>query len=174
MEYIQTDPQEAVLSVNCIARAIGDLEKKVDVERGIILDLCCGTGNMTTQLQKRYPLSTVCGLEYNPYHLRKAKDQGVRVLLGNANALPFWDATVDLVLTSKVYDYTYTYPKCSSSFSRIFPDSIDLDQMLREVHRILKPGGIYIPWADFELREHPFLEQAYKRLGYVFFEKKKK
>jgi demethylmenaquinone methyltransferase/2-methoxy-6-polyprenyl-1,4-benzoquinol methylase len=91
----------------------------------LILDLCCGTGDSTIELQKRQPHCRVLGADFTQPMLALAQKKGLKELVGaDALSLPFSDATFDAV---------------TASFGvRNFSDTLT---GLREMHRVLKPGG---------------------------------
>lgn len=68
---------------------------------GTVLEVGCNRGhNLEAIVEDRYP--AVVGVEPNPYARRIALDRGLIVLPGDAYALPFDDASFDLVFTSGV------------------------------------------------------------------------
>jgi ubiquinone/menaquinone biosynthesis C-methylase UbiE len=97
---------------------------------GTVVELGTGTGPNLRHLPEGLRFVAV---EPNPHmygHLFKeaeAREQEVTVVTADAHALPFQDGSVDAVLSTLVL--------CSVG---------GLDRVLREVHRILKPGGRFI------------------------------
>jgi ubiquinone/menaquinone biosynthesis C-methylase UbiE len=97
-----------------------------------VLDLGCGTGTLVVELAERHPGVEVVGIDPDPKALararRKAERAGTRVRFdrGFADALPYDDASFDRVL---------------SSFMLHHLDPRDRENALREVARVLKPGG---------------------------------
>jgi SAM-dependent methyltransferase len=88
------------------------------------LDLACGSGPC---LRIR-PCEPWIGVDRSPDELARARAAGNRnVLEGEATALPFADATFDSVV-------------CSMAIMLIQP----LNQALDEVHRVLRPGGMFV------------------------------
>ena len=92
------------------------------------LDIACGTGDLTRALAHRYPNAQIIGLDLTPEMLDRARARGsppgVRFIEGNMQALPFPDNTFDVV--------TGGYA---------LRNAPDLDAALREIHRVLRPGG---------------------------------
>ncbi|HEY1766713.1 MAG TPA: ubiquinone/menaquinone biosynthesis methyltransferase [Terracidiphilus sp.] len=95
-----------------------------------ILDICCGTGDMTMALMKHRPRGArpvlaadfARGmLERGAHKFRRA---GVTVLEADALHLPLRDASVDLIVTAFGFRNLANY-----------------NAGLREFHRVLKPGG---------------------------------
>lgn len=95
-----------------------------------VLDLCCGTGDMAFALRRqagRQPIA-IFGADFSHAMLQRAgvKSVGMRLRWIEADALrlPFSDGSFDLV---------------TSAFG--FRNLADYDAGLREIARVLKPGG---------------------------------
>src|SRR5690606_24274994 len=95
------------------------------------LDVCCGTGDWTIALAEATGKDgSVTGLDFSEGMLASArpKVQGypsINLIQGNAMELPFADNSFDYV---------------TIGFGlRNVPD---YEQVLRELHRVLKPGGM--------------------------------
>ena len=99
-----------------------------------VLDIGCGTGTLVVLLKRMYPTAQIVGLDPDPKALRRAKKKvrraGVAVQLdeGFADELPYDEGTFDRVL---------------SSFMLHHLEDQDREKMLREVLRVLKPGGSF-------------------------------
>lgn len=95
-----------------------------------VLDICCGTGDLTAALLAERPANgePVTGLDFSSemLHLAERKYAGanVRWVEGDAMALPFPDNSLDLV---------------TSAFG--FRNLRNYAAGLREIHRVLRPGG---------------------------------
>lgn len=95
-----------------------------------VLDICCGTGDMTGALLAERPAGAepVTGLDFSGEMLRLAEPKyagaNVRWVEGDAMALPFADNSLDLV---------------TSAFG--FRNLRNYAGGLREIHRVLRPGG---------------------------------
>ncbi len=104
-----------------------------------VLDLCCGSGQATSVLVQRS--QDVTGLDASPLSLERAKKnvpqaQYVEAL---AEEMPFPDNLFDLVHTSVAMHEMR--PK-------------QLRQIVQEVYRVLKPGGIFT-LVDFHQPTNP-------------------
>jgi demethylmenaquinone methyltransferase/2-methoxy-6-polyprenyl-1,4-benzoquinol methylase len=93
------------------------------------LDLCCGTGDMTLALHRRAnQQARILGADFSHAMLERAtlKSRGtsLRWIEADALRLPFPDRSFDLV---------------TSAFG--FRNLADYDAGLREIARVLKPGG---------------------------------
>jgi demethylmenaquinone methyltransferase / 2-methoxy-6-polyprenyl-1,4-benzoquinol methylase len=96
-----------------------------------VLDLCCGTGDMAFALRKQSPAAQIVGGDFSHAMLKLALAKSSRVQAMNwieadALQLPFSDSSFDLV---------------TSAFG--FRNLADYDAGLREIRRVLKPGGEY-------------------------------
>jgi ubiquinone/menaquinone biosynthesis C-methylase UbiE len=96
-----------------------------------LLDLACGPGIYTRPFARRIAPGLAVGLDLSPAMLRHARSRARAAGLGNlalvrgdALRLPFADARFDAV-------------NCCGAL-HLFPDA---DLALREVRRVLKPGG---------------------------------
>lgn len=92
-----------------------------------VLDIGCGTGGMATHL----PKATVrAGVDYNPEALSFCRQRGLaRLVRADAAFLPFADRSADAAM---VLDVLY---------HKNVPDPA---QVLREVRRVLVPGGTVV------------------------------
>ena len=97
-----------------------------------ILDIGCGTGTFAVAVKRWLPTVEVVGLDPDPKalarSLRKARAAGVSIRFdqGFASALPYADARFDRVFSSLMFHHVPQEAKLAT---------------LREVGRVLKPGG---------------------------------
>ena len=108
------------------------------------LDLACGTGDIAFGLAARG--ARVVGLDITHRMLRLARvrrTDGVPLVQGDMSSLPFPAAAFDLVTTG--YGL------------RNVPD---LPCALREIHRVLRPGGVFCS-LDFDRPELPLIRAIY-------------
>jgi demethylmenaquinone methyltransferase/2-methoxy-6-polyprenyl-1,4-benzoquinol methylase len=95
-----------------------------------VLDICCGTGDMTMALLKWRPQTARPILAADFAHAmltrgaRKFQDRGVIALEADALHLPLRSASLDLIVTAFGFRNLANY-----------------EAGLREFHRVLKPGG---------------------------------
>jgi demethylmenaquinone methyltransferase / 2-methoxy-6-polyprenyl-1,4-benzoquinol methylase len=89
-----------------------------------VLDACCGTGDLAIGARRRGAVAT--GLDFSERMLERArrKDAGVDWVQGDALALPFDDATFD-----------------AATVGFGVRNVADLEAGLRELRRVLRPGG---------------------------------
>jgi ubiquinone/menaquinone biosynthesis C-methylase UbiE len=109
-----------------------------------ILDLGCGTGEITRRLAERYPEATLVGVDILEENLARARglgDAGGRITYrpGDAFALDLADAGFDLVACRHM-----------SQAVPGFPD------VLAEITRVLKPGGwLHLLSEDYGMLHFP-------------------
>jgi len=104
-----------------------------------ILDVGCGGGQTIKTLSSRAPNGKVYGIDYSEESVavsretnRGAIERGqVDIQLGTVSQLPFADGTFDVVTAIETH---YYWP--------------DLDANVREVLRVLKPGGTFALIAE--------------------------
>ncbi|KAB0497455.1 malonyl-ACP O-methyltransferase BioC [Pseudomonas vancouverensis] len=92
------------------------------------LDLGCGTGYFSRALNQCFPASHGVALDIAEGMLNHARPLGgaTHFIAGDAERLPLQDATCDLIFSSLAVQW------CA-----------DFASVLREAHRVLKPGGIF-------------------------------
>lgn len=101
-----------------------------DPAGGSVLDVGCGTGEITFRLAERFPQAFFTGIDLEQAHLERARIRcsrfGSRTTFqnGDAMALPFPDASFDLVV-------------CRHLLQAV-PDAA---RVLAEIKRVLRPGG---------------------------------
>ena len=105
-----------------------------------VLDCGCGMGFYLMVLRELRPAASLTGLDEDPERLSLAASYGIQANLvpGDAQALPFADASFDAVLMSEVLEH--------------LPDD---RAGLLEAYRVLRPGGVLsisVPHARY-----PFL-----------------
>ena len=103
-----------------------------------VLDVGCGTGVLLAQLRARMPGARFLGVDATPGMLARARERlgpDVPLVESSGEALPLPDRSVDAVVSTSVLHYM-----------------ADAPQALREMHRVLAPGGtlVIVDWcADF-------------------------
>lgn len=130
--------------------------KKMEVQPGsTAIDLCCGTCDWTISLAEQSGTGLVTGLDFSPNMLEVGRgkvnklglDKRIRLIQGNAMELPFGDDTFDFA---------------TIGFGlRNVPD---LDRVLHEMRRVVKPGGKVV---CLELSKPVW--QPFKAVYYTYF-----
>ena len=109
-----------------------------------MLDIGCGTGSFVVLLKRQFPAAHVIGLDPDPKALRRSQDKlaraGVAVQLdrGFSDELPYEKQSFDRVFSSFMFHHL---------------DGQQRKETLREVLRVLKPGGSF-HLLDFTADEH--------------------
>ena len=96
-----------------------------------VLEIGCGTGNVTIRAKHRHPGTELVGLDPDPKALIRAQRKargltGIRFERGYAQRLPFPDGTFDRVLSSMMLHHLDDATKAATA---------------AEVFRVLRPGG---------------------------------
>jgi ubiquinone/menaquinone biosynthesis C-methylase UbiE len=99
-----------------------------------VLDVGCGTGTLAVQILRSHPGIDLTGIDPDPKALarakRKTKRAGVaaRFDQGFADGLPYPEASFERVFSAMMFHHVETGEK---------------EKMLREVRRVLAPGGSF-------------------------------
>lgn len=143
--------------------------KKMNIQAGqTALDVCCGTCDWTIAVAERNGGSRVVGLDFSAQMLRygrqkieqrggRLRDQ-IELVQGNAMELPFADGEFDFV---------------TIGFGlRNLPD---YSQALKEMYRVLKPGGRVVclelskpVWQPFKALYYVYLKGILPLMGKLF------
>jgi ubiquinone/menaquinone biosynthesis C-methylase UbiE len=97
-----------------------------------VLDIGCGTGTLVILIKHLYPDADVVGFDPDPKALARARRKAARASVSVqfdqvfADALPYRDTSIDRVLSSFMFHHLPGDEK---------------EGMLREVRRVLRPGG---------------------------------
>lgn len=111
------------------------------------LDVGCGTGWAVAELRAR-GASFAVGTDLSPRMLRRAaRDDRAAFVQASAGALPFCDASFTAILSVEALYYTK-----------------DLGKALREVRRVLAPGGRFVCVVDL-YRESPACDAWVRELA---------
>ena len=116
-----------------LARAAGqELLTRLDwmtLKPQLILDVGCGTGEMSQYLQTRYPDAQVLGLDLSDAMLLHAKShvEPLAFVCADAARLPFGDQTVDLIFANF-----------------LLPWHADVTALFTEWRRVLRPEGLLV------------------------------
>jgi ubiquinone/menaquinone biosynthesis C-methylase UbiE len=104
-----------------------------------VLEVSCGHGGGASWIKRNLGPSHYTGLDLNPAGIEFCQQRhrldGLRFVVGDAQRLPFADQSMDVVINVEA---SHCYP--------------DFPGFLREVARVLRPGGHFL-YADFRFRE---------------------
>lgn len=150
----------AVLQASVADELSGRLDP-FELRPNVVLDLGAGTGRATAALKRKYRQALVIALDLAPGMLEEARRHQrlfhrFQRVCGDANRLPFVDASVDIVFSSLMLQWC------------------NLDWAFAEVRRVLKPEGLFAfstfgpdtlmelraAWAEVDQHHHvhPFMD----------------
>lgn len=116
-----------------VDRARARLLEQANIEPSYrVLDIGCGTGSLAVLAKRRQPSVEMFGLDPDPEALARARQKAARANVdvrfdqGFADALPYPDESFDRVLSSMMFHHLRGTGKAA---------------MLRELRRVLRPGG---------------------------------
>lgn len=151
--YENYDQMNSVISFQQHIKWRNDTMKKMNVQKGsAALDVCCGTADWTIALAEAVGKDgKVTGLDFSKNMLKIGEEKiqsrhldQANLIHGNAMELPFDDDSFDYV---------------TIGFGlRNVPD---YNQVLREMHRVLKPGGMAV-CLETSQPTMPGFKQAYR------------
>jgi len=124
---------------------IGDFLRGRRLGHVDLLDIAAGTGRFLRSIKENYPRLPVTGLDLSSEYLAKARRElgpwsWVRLVLSNAECLPFPEDSKDLV--TSVY-LLHELPKKARK------------RAIAEMARVLKPGGRLILVDSLQTGDHP-------------------
>ena len=116
---------------------------------GLVLDVCCGTGDITEALARNNPDTFVVGLDFSAHMLDVARTRmegldNVMLVEGNAMELPFDNDTFDAAVISFGLRNTPDY-----------------EQVVNEMRRVVRPGGV-VACLDASVPSSKFVEPFYQ------------
>ncbi|MGI8820791.1 MAG: class I SAM-dependent methyltransferase [Chthoniobacterales bacterium] len=108
-----------------------------------LLDAGCGSGGMLAQIRARFPKAALTGLDYSERALELTAERQLDVALtaGSTDRIPLPDNSFEVVLSLDV----------------IVARGVDVPEALREMQRVLRPGGrlmLNVPAFDFLRGSH--------------------
>ncbi|HMP89800.1 MAG TPA: ubiquinone/menaquinone biosynthesis methyltransferase [Kiritimatiellia bacterium] len=110
------------------------------VDPDVCVDIACGTGDIVAALHKKYPYARIIGIDLTPAMIKLASDRiggvGVGFEVGDMSKLRLENNSVDVI--------TGGYA---------LRNAPDLQVVLQELYRVLKPGGI-AAFLDFSKPGH--------------------
>jgi len=113
-----------------IVTRVGGIARKVAPGAETILDVGCGTGRLLADLAAMRPDATLIGVDPAPAMVEAARQRAAgrfEVKQAAAEALPLPDSSVDLALSVLSFDHW-----------------ADQEAGLKEVRRVLRPGGVVV------------------------------
>ena len=124
-----------------------------------LLDVACGTGRLIRFLKEAFPCLSITGLDLSPAYIAEARRHvtpyDISFEIGNAEALPFDDASFDLV-------------SCVYLFHEV-PEDVRRT-LAAEFARVLKPQGRLVFMDSLQLGDRPELDGLLKSFPRNFHE----
>jgi len=116
-----------------------------DQRRASLIDVACGTGRLLRDIRLAFPALHLAGLDLSRAYLDEARRhldglRPVQWIVGNAEALPLGDASMDVVTTVFL-------------FHELPPDV--RRRVTREMARVLKPGGLLVFIDSLQMGDRP-------------------
>lgn len=112
---------------------------QVDLQNKDVLEVSCGHGGGASWITRTLKPASYTALDLNPAGIRFCQKRhqvtGLQFIQGDAQKLPFPDQSLDVVINVEA---SHCYP--------------DFAGFLKEVHRVLRPGG-HLLYADFRFRD---------------------
>lgn len=103
---------------------VGAIQKHLPEARRVV-DIGCGRGGFVESCRRE--LGGALGLDNEPAAARICRAQGLPMVLGDAEHLPFGDQTLDVARAKEIIEHLE-----------------DPRLMLRDIRRALRPGGLFI------------------------------
>ena len=120
------DPQAYQRNGAFVHELAGGVLEWLNAQAGeFVLDLGCGDGQLTERVVALG--SHVLGVDASAEMVAAARARGIEATHGNAESLPFQEATFDAVFSNAALHWVR-----------------DQNAMMGEVHRVLKPGGRFV------------------------------
>jgi ubiquinone/menaquinone biosynthesis C-methylase UbiE len=127
------DPLVSLLGFGSARSKLLDLAAPQPSDR--ILDIGCGTGTFAVNVKQKFPAVHVTGLDPDAKALVRAKQKAadastdIEFLQGFSDELPLPDKEVDIVFSSFMFHH--------------LPPDVQIGTV-KEVRRVLKPGGLFL------------------------------
>jgi ubiquinone/menaquinone biosynthesis C-methylase UbiE len=127
-----------------------------------VLDVACGTGRTLRMLRAAFPKVSLHGLDLSPNYLRKASESLAdlpgelpQLIQANAEEMPYCDRYFDAVT-------------CIFLFHEL-PAPVR-QQIINQVFRVTKPGGVFIICDSIQLSDSPDFEKMMEGFAKTFHE----
>jgi ubiquinone/menaquinone biosynthesis C-methylase UbiE len=116
-------------------------------DRVKLVDIGCGTGRTLHQLARTHPKLRLSGVDLSPAYIRLARKRlenvgELTLAVDNAEALPWADATFDIATS------VYMFHELPRNARR---------NVVREMFRVVRPGGLVVLEDSAQLSESPQL-----------------
>ena len=123
------NPWQSEVHVNAMGIATAQMVINYSNARDTILDAGCAMGDLLARVPDRIRH----GLDFNADYLAIASERGIVTACADIEDMPYPDGMFDLVVTTDVLEHV-----------------LDLNAAIREMVRVLRPGGVLIARTPFE------------------------
>ena len=125
-----------------------------------LLDVGCGTGRTLHQIARTHPSMRLWGVDLSPAYVKVARRlladlPEVALAVENAEALPFADGAFDVVTS------VYVFHELPRNARR---------NVVREMHRVLRPGGLVVIEDSAQVSESAEIASALREFPREFHE----
>jgi ubiquinone/menaquinone biosynthesis C-methylase UbiE len=124
-----------------------------------LLDVACGTGRTLHQIARTHPGLRLWGVDLSPAYVsvarRRLESPEVTIAVENAEQLPFADGAFDVVTS------VYLFHELPRNARR---------NVVREMHRVLRPGGLLVLEDSAQLAESADIASALREFPREFHE----
>jgi len=143
-------PREAIQNMNKLVENLLDLH---EMDRKDLLDVGCGIGSTSIYLARKYPGSHFSGITISPVEVKLANEiinkqnlSNAKFILGNFLGTEFPEGSFDSVFALESINH-----------------STNKKYLIREMSRILKPGGklVVVDWFRTDVPAHSFMQEIY-------------
>lgn len=140
-----------------ITRFLRELPPKRHATR--LLDIGCGTGRTLHQIVRTHPSLRLWGVDLSPAYVsvarRRLESPEVTIAVENAEQLPFADGAFDIATS------VYLFHELPRNARR---------NVVREMHRVLRPGGLLVIEDSAQLAESAEIASALREFPREFHE----
>ena len=115
---------------------------------GSFLDIGCGDGKLIHEIAKLYPTTKYFGVDHDSNQVERAKrnNPDADIRQGYFHNLPFEDAIFTVASSDNIFSYAR---KGDRILSGEIPTTFRVEDLSREVYRVLKKGGVYCAGETF-------------------------
>jgi ubiquinone/menaquinone biosynthesis C-methylase UbiE len=122
-----------------------------------LLDVGCGTGRTLHQIARAHPSLRLWGVDLSPAYVKVARERArdATIAIENGEALPFADGAFDIVTS------VYLFHELPRNARR---------NVVREMKRVLRPGGLLVIEDSAQIAESGEIETALREFPREFHE----